>query len=283
MPEAARVHVRLTGLERQQLHAAICGAFDHSGLVKLLSFQMNERLGSIVAESGLEDMILEVINWAEVRGRVIELAEAARRQQPDNAAIVAACKVIEATATRRAPEPEPVVDDPTPAPQSVFVNPATVAHHNPTPPVSPPPVSAQPTASMGLPQVIHNLMVPHPGGLMPGLGMRIVVPGMLSGAMGSIAQLVVRFQFQNGAMVIAAPQEFTFRDPSGYCATGTAPTPVTTPVVDLSASMIMIPYYALNLTMTNGMMIYQLNAVAALYVNNVMIAQSAPMPFSVRW
>jgi len=90
-------------------------------------------------------------------------------------------------------------------------------------------------------------------------------------------------QFQNGAMVIAAPQEFTFRDPSGYCATGTAPTPVTTPVVDLSASMIMIPYYALNLTMTNGMMIYQLNAVAALYVNNVMIAQSAPMPFSVRW
>lgn len=282
MADEVRVHIQLTGPERRQLHNAFCRAFDHAGLAKLLSFELNERLDSIATQGGLDEIVLEVIEWAEIRGRVIELAEAARRQQPDNAAIVAACKTIEATATRRDPEP---VDDPTPTPhQQAFVNPTPAPRVTPQPPpVSPPVSGSQPTASIGMLQIVHNLMVPHPGGLMPGLGMRIIVPGMLSGAMGQFAQLVVRFSFPNGAMVIAAPQEFTFRDPSGYCATGTAATPVTMPVVDLSQSMIMIPYYALNLTLTNGMMIYQLNAVASLYVNNVMIAESSPMPFSVRW
>jgi len=307
MADTARVHIRLTGQERQQLHAALCGAFDHTGLAKLLSFQLNERLDAIATQGGLDEVMLEVIEWAEIRGRVVELAEAAKRQQPDNAALVAACQTVEASASRpRTPEPaddaspasppvraargsrgrtgrtQPPASDPAPPPPAI---PTSATPVIPTQATSPPPVIPvmSPTATIGLLQIVHNLMVPHPGGLMPGLGMRIVVPGMLQGAMGQIAQLVVRFVFPNGQMLVPAPQEIVFRDPNGYCATGTAPTPVTTPIVDLSASMIMIPYYALNLTPTNGMMIYQFNAVASLYVNNMQVAQSSPMPVSVRW
>ncbi len=100
MSESTRLFVRLTGSEREQLHAAMLAAFDHATLKRLVSFKLGERLDALVEDAGLSEMLVNLIDWAEREGRVVELARGAHSLQPDSAALTAACDVIEAAGAR---------------------------------------------------------------------------------------------------------------------------------------------------------------------------------------
>ncbi len=181
----------------------------------------------------------------------------------------------------QAQEPEPA---PSPSP-TTGPKPApglkSVPDRRPTPAQVTP---ATPSVTVGVPLMRHNVIVPHPGGvLQPGNGMVVTLPGTLGGGRGQTLQLVVRFSFQNGAPLIANAVETHFRDVQGLVATGTPPMPVTIDEIALDPLEMGIPYYALNLQPTNGSMTYLLQFVVTVYLNNFVVSQSQPVPFFVRW
>lgn len=263
MTEPQRDYRPLTAAERKQLYTALSRAFDRQMLEVLFHTELDENLDMLVDQSvGLSQVVLDVIQWAERQGRVVELARAAKEQAPGNPLILQACTVLEARVTDEVPT-RPPADEP------------GGADHKPQ--------ALGPAATLGMPLIMPNVMALHPHGLPAGLGMSVSVPGTLQHARGLVFQLVVRFSFLTGQMLVAAPQEMAFRDVTGGCAVGTMPAPAPSDTVELSAFVMAIPYYALNLTPTNGMTIYPLTAVASLYVNNGVVAQSPATPFSVRW
>ena len=132
-------------------------------------------------------------------------------------------------------------------------------------------------------QITHNVMVSHPAGLVSGPGMMLNVPGVLQNAAGKKLQLVVRFIYSNGAMLVANPAEPSYRDASGFVATGTSQLAVNNNAFNLGGLSITVPYYALNIQATNGTFVHVISAVATVYVDNFVIAQSAPMSFTLRW
>jgi hypothetical protein len=293
------VYLDLTGAERKTLHHALMSAFDRARLTELLDFRLDERLDAVTSGGSLSEVVLSLIGWAEQQARVFQLVRAAHEEVPGNDEVTAAFELVQtrAIAARDTPRPAPsrkprpvpksarrpapaLADDP--APQAEIssgwdFNPLAVKA---TAPLTP----GVPSAALGVIMVTHNLpFVPHPQGLSPGPGMRLAVMGTLSHAMGRTMQIVIRFVFPNGAMLYAAAQEVAFRDATGYCAVATPPTPVAAETVQLDSFAVVMPYYVLNLTPTNGLMIYQLSAIGTVYVDNAPIAQSMPTPFQVRW
>lgn len=172
-----------------------------------------------------------------------------------------------------------IVLSPTPAPAPTPVPPPTI-HPQPDRDQTPsPPAFAQ--ATIHQPIYYHNLLVPSPSGPVP--GMRINVPGSIKNAMGKTVQIVVKFSYFNGPPLFAHAQEMTFRDTGGFVATGTVARVLGSNNETIGHEDITIPYYALNFMATNGMNQYNLAFVAMIYVDNMVAAQSAPVPFSIRW
>jgi hypothetical protein len=125
------------------------------------------------------------------------------------------------------------------------------------------------------PVITHNLQTPR------GWAMSIQLPGQIQNAKGHSAQIVVRFAFANGTPLLANAAEREYRDATGLAATGTAKFVVTGDPQDLSSMTMVIPYYALNLMPTNGVMNYQLLANAQVYIDDFPMTQSGWL--GVRW
>jgi len=174
-----------------------------------------------------------------------------------------------------------VSPNPTPSPNpSPNPNP-NPPRPNPAPVPAPP---AMPVVTFGGIQIAHNIMVNHPAGLAAGPGMSLTVQGSISNMAGRLIQTVVRFGMPaTSQFLFANPQEPSFRDASGLVAVGIPVMQVTTPTAALNAVTFYIPYYALNLTPTNGAFVYTLDAIATVYVDNFPIGQSPPVRFTVRW
>jgi len=147
------------------------------------------------------------------------------------------------------------------------------------PPLPPPP--QPPSAAIGMPAHFHNLSVPSPSGAVP--GMRISVPISILNAKGKTAQIVIKFSYLNGPPLYANQLEPSFRDIGGLVATGTPPRVVGTDNESIGDQQITIPYYALNFQPTNGFATYSLAFIVVVYVDNQLVAQSAPTPFAIRW
>lgn len=140
---------------------------------------------------------------------------------------------------------------------------------------------AQPSIGMGYPSIIHNQTVPSPNGPVP--GMRILLSGRLQNAKGRQFQIMARFRFQNGSALNANYSEQAFRDISGLVATGTPVMPVGVEDAPIDGVVLTIPYYALNLQPSGGNNSYNLALNVIAYLNNQPVAQSAEVPFQVRW
>lgn len=69
----------------------------------------------------------------------------------------------------------------------------------------------------------------------------------------------------------------------GLVATGTQPFSVVASNMSTNGITMSLPYYTLNLQPTNGFNTYYLNATAFLYLDNFIIAQTLPTPFTLRW
>lgn len=165
----------------------------------------------------------------------------------------------------------------------LFPPPVPVPDPSPRPPtpMPQPPILMEPTAMLGMINIVHNVTVPSPTGPQP--GMQIFVPAEILHARGQTAQVVLKFNFFNGPPLRANPQEFVFRDVSGLVATGTPATVVGSDRENFGAAPITIPYYALNFQPTGGMSDYRLELIAYVYIGNVGVAESKPVEFGLRW
>ncbi|MEZ4712870.1 MAG: TIR domain-containing protein [Caldilineaceae bacterium] len=78
--------MKLTGPQIQQLHTALLDAFrTRSALEQMVRFALNENLSANAADlSDLRASVFDLINWAEAHGRLRELVDGARQQNPGN-------------------------------------------------------------------------------------------------------------------------------------------------------------------------------------------------------
>jgi hypothetical protein len=151
-------------------------------------------------------------------------------------------------------------------------------------PVTPPPVTIQqPMISLGAPTILHNVQVPGSGQFGFAPGMQIGLSGVVNGAAGRNIQIVVKFNYLNGPPLFANPMEMVYRDVGGLVATGTQPMLIGTDSETLNNIQVTIPYYALNFPPTNGFNLLNLSLTAIAYIDYQQFAQSAAVPFQVRW
>src|SRR5437764_12834697 len=81
----------LNGQQLEMLMRAILSGFNASDLEQLVRFELNERLDSLVAtNNAFMNVVFNLIEWAENRGRTEELIRALQRARPNNAEIRAA-------------------------------------------------------------------------------------------------------------------------------------------------------------------------------------------------
>lgn len=152
----------------------------------------------------------------------------------------------------------------------------------PAPPPAPGPAPAgSGQVSLGMPTHLHNVPIATPQGMAP--GMQIGVPVTVHGARGRSLQLVVRFMQLGGAFLYANPMEVVYRDLTGNVATGTQPRAIGSDSESFVESTIGIPYYALNFMPTGGMQMYSLAFTVSAYLDQQQVAQSAPLPFTLRY
>jgi len=178
--------------------------------------------------------------------------------------------------------PEP---GPTPTP-----TPPTNGRNSRPPTTRPQPIPGHPpdalvprTMVTGI-QIAPVANVVHPRGLPSGPGLAFAIQGTVTNAAGHTIQMVVRFLVpQTNQWLVANVQEPSYRDATGFVATGTQSYMIYNPLIQLNAVTETIPYYALNLIGTNYTQNYPLYAVAAIYIDNFEVARSQPVPFSVRW
>jgi hypothetical protein len=129
---------------------------------------------------------------------------------------------------------------------------------------------------------IQFLFVPSPHGKVP--GMTINVPGRVENSDGQMLQVVARFISEGtGAPLFANVQEAAFRDSNGLVAAGPLLIRVTDAGLDLQSVTVTVPLYALNMQPTGFNSIYWLYAVVYVYLDNALVAQTAPTRFPLLW
>lgn len=147
------------------------------------------------------------------------------------------------------------------------------------PPISPQAISV--SANLLSPVVTHNQWVQTPIGPQPGMIIRI--PGNITNGLGAYGQLILRFYLPNGQPLLANPQESVYRDVHGLVAVGTQRGPIIHNPANLGLYWISIPYYALNFNPTGGMMTYQVNVQATLYINEYEKVKSQMTPMFIKY
>ena len=174
---------------------------------------------------------------------------------------------------RSLPVPAPeTVEPPAERPRSIPRSPRSV------------PARPEPSASIFIAGISHDVPVAHPQGLPGGPGMVIHLGGSVRDASGTSLQVVVRFFFQHGPALFPDAREQHFRGPGGALATGTPHLPVSSDRVDLSTFRVTpIPYYALNLAPTNFNQTYALGLVADVLLDGQVVATSPGYDFTLRW
>jgi HEAT repeat protein len=95
----------LSGTSEKRLHHAILSGFSRSDLERLVWFELNERLENITRPGPLNDVVFDLIHWAEKNGRTEELLRAIQRAQPDNEEMQAIAAWLLSPARDGAPEP----------------------------------------------------------------------------------------------------------------------------------------------------------------------------------
>lgn len=76
---------RLSGQQVRQLMQALTRAFPNvDDLEKVTRFGLDKNLAEISVRNSLDDIVFDLIEWAEAQGRVIELVDAACSESPGN-------------------------------------------------------------------------------------------------------------------------------------------------------------------------------------------------------
>ncbi len=75
----------IPGLDVREFQTALLGAFDQDELEELVRMGLNESLRAIVAPAPTKHMVFKLIEWAERKGLLADLARAAYLEQPRDA------------------------------------------------------------------------------------------------------------------------------------------------------------------------------------------------------
>ena len=134
---------------------------------------------------------------------------------------------------------------------------------------------------LGMPSYLHQIPMPSAQG--PSVGMKISVPVSVLQARNKTLQVVAKFSYANGPPLHANAQEPIFRDTGGLVATGTSPRVILSDNEPFGEQSMTIPYYALNFQPTDGFSTYNLALIVFAYLDNQLVAQSAPVVFGFRW
>lgn len=76
--------MKLNGLQKQQFHSALIDAFSKSELERLVNFYLDESLDNFTGKGSISDIVFELIRWAERKGRVEDLVNAALAENSTN-------------------------------------------------------------------------------------------------------------------------------------------------------------------------------------------------------
>jgi len=77
--------MKLSGAQLQQILSALISAYPTVGaLDRMVSFGLDENLQAIAGNGNLNDVVFELIRWAQARGRLEELVREASEQNPGN-------------------------------------------------------------------------------------------------------------------------------------------------------------------------------------------------------
>ena len=86
--------MKLTGKQLKQLHDALLGAFSLADLQQMVTFELNENLDAIAGGGNLSQTVFNLIQWAERRGRMVDLVQGAVNQNENNAELLAVRDVL---------------------------------------------------------------------------------------------------------------------------------------------------------------------------------------------
>jgi hypothetical protein len=138
------------------------------------------------------------------------------------------------------------------------------------------------SALLEMPLVVHNILWPHPAGLGIIPWMQVIARGSIVGASGKYLGLSALFYAGNGTPLFASPIERQYRTLNGQVVTSSLPSMITGNP-GLISYILGIPYYALNLVPTNGMLCHPLAVVVQAFVDQELVGQSPPAPFFCTW
>jgi len=84
----------LSNAQARQLHDAFVSAFDFQELRMLMAYDLGETLEEVVGEGSLNQVVFDLIKWAERNGRMEDLVRAAVQNRPENPRVKAAADAI---------------------------------------------------------------------------------------------------------------------------------------------------------------------------------------------
>jgi hypothetical protein len=103
---------QFSGPELKQLHTALLSGFPTvDDLRQMVRFELDERLEQIAGGDDLGDIVFNLIQWAEARGRLAELIQAAHTWNAGNPQLQAFVQTIAAASTSVAPPPPAAEDE----------------------------------------------------------------------------------------------------------------------------------------------------------------------------
>ena len=77
--------MRFTGPQLQELRDALISAYPtRPSLEQMVRFKLNENLHTITGDGNLDEIVFNLINWAEARGRLEELVSKAHAANSGN-------------------------------------------------------------------------------------------------------------------------------------------------------------------------------------------------------
>lgn len=81
--------------QQRELHDALLSAFpSYSTLVRMVRYSLDENLEMIASGGSLQDVVFQLIVWAESRGQLDELLAGALRENPRNPSLLRLCEKV---------------------------------------------------------------------------------------------------------------------------------------------------------------------------------------------
>ena len=114
----------LSGSQKKALHQALKSAFPRRGaLEQFVSYDLDENLDGVAGSGPLDDVIYNLIRWADSEDRTEDLLKAAQEAKPDNAKLAEFIKTLDEPNTQKEPPPKIVAPKPkdTSTPSQTFV------------------------------------------------------------------------------------------------------------------------------------------------------------------